>query len=96
MDFIDYARYLGALFITLALLGALLLALRRFGPGLGLVQLTRPGGRVRRMEVAETLLLDARRRLVLVRADGREHLLLLGSAETLIESRPAPPEEPAP
>lgn len=92
MDALDTARYLGALLVTLALLGGLLLALRRFGPTLGIDRLVaggKPGPR--RLRVVETLMLDPRRRLVIVRADGREHLLLLGvAAETVIETRDAP------
>ncbi|MGD2133744.1 MAG: flagellar biosynthetic protein FliO [Maricaulaceae bacterium] len=93
MDPLDFARYVGALFVTLALLGVFLVGLRRFGPMLGLARANRRGG-PRRLAVEEALMLDARRRLVLVRADGREHLLLLGaSGETVVESRPAAPED---
>jgi flagellar protein FliO/FliZ len=45
-----------------------------------------PGTR-RRLKVVEFLPLDARRRLVLIRRDDREHLLVLGpSGETVVES----------
>ena len=44
----------------------------------------------RRMRLVETLALDMRRRLVIVEADGKEHLLLLGQTnDMLIASRPA-------
>ena len=46
----------------------------------------------RRLSVSETLYLDPKRRLVLVRADAEEHLLLLGSShDVLVASRAAPP-----
>ena len=92
MDLVDFIRYVGALFVTLALLGGLALTLRRFGPSLGLGAMARPGARgPRRLEIAEVLPLDPRRRLVLVREGDREHLLLLGAGgETVVESRPAP------
>jgi flagellar protein FliO/FliZ len=46
----------------------------------------------RRLSVTETLYLDPKRRLVLVRADAEEHLLLLGPAhDVLIASRAALP-----
>ena len=32
MDLIDFGRYAGALFVTLGLMGAAVLALKRFGP----------------------------------------------------------------
>ncbi|WP_241671040.1 flagellar biosynthetic protein FliO [Dankookia rubra] len=41
----------------------------------------RPG---RRLEVAEIIALDARRRLVLVRYDGRELLLLTGGGQDVV------------
>ncbi|MCK4946335.1 MAG: FliO/MopB family protein [Alphaproteobacteria bacterium] len=45
------------------------------------------GGSKRRLKVVEFLSLDHRRRLVLVRCDDREHLLLLGSqGETVVET----------
>lgn len=56
---------------------------RRFGGG-------KPGAR--RLSVAETLYLDPKRRLVLVRTDAEEHLLLLGpSHDVLISTRAALP-----
>ena len=38
----------------------------------------------RRLQLVETLLLDARRRLVIVRCDTAEHLLLLGINEDIV------------
>ena len=43
----------------------------------------------RRMTVVETLMLDPARRLVLVRIDSEERLLLLGEGRELIEPRGA-------
>lgn len=88
MDLVDFGRYVGALLVTLALLGLFLAALKRFGPTLGIERLARASGGSRRLAVVESLMLDPRRRLVLIRADGREHLLLLGATgETVVESR---------
>jgi hypothetical protein len=57
---------------------------------LGIERLARAPGAARRLTVVESLMLDPRRRLVLIRADGREHLLLLGAtSETVVESRAA-------
>lgn len=55
----------------------------------------------RRLAVVETLPLDIKRRLVIVRCDDREHLLLLGVNQDMlvssnIDSRPAEPEIPLP
>ncbi|MFN7619925.1 MAG: flagellar biosynthetic protein FliO, partial [bacterium] len=41
----------------------------------------------RRMSVVETLVLDPARRLVLVRIDNEERLLILGEGRELIEPR---------
>ena len=56
-------------------------ALKRYLPGL------KVGARAgRRLSVVEVLMLDTRRRLVLVRRDDVEHLILLGATtETVIE-----------
>lgn len=98
MDLVDFTRYVGALLVTLALLLGFLLAVKRLGPTLGLERLglARAAGGERRLAVVESLALDPRRRLVLVRADGREHLLLLGATEeTVVESREAQGGGPA-
>ena len=72
MDILDWARALFALLATLALIGLAAYAARRFGmiqPGAG------PGQR--RLKLIETLMIDPRRKLVVVRFDDRDHLLLL-------------------
>lgn len=52
----------------------------------GVAQIGAPAGYRRRLSVAESLFLDPRRRLVILRCDGREHLVLLGPAgETVVE-----------
>ncbi|MEX2644148.1 MAG: hypothetical protein WD270_11885 [Acetobacterales bacterium] len=62
---------------------------RRFG--LGGVPVIR-GTRGRRLSIVEVVALDARRRAVLLRRDGTEHLVLLGAdRETVIESGIAAP-----
>ncbi len=54
-------------------------------------------GRSQRLAVVEIRPLDVRRRLVLIRRDGVEHLLLLGATQDLvIESGIVPPSPPAP
>lgn len=72
MDVWEWLRAGAALIATLALLAGAAYLARRFNmlqPGMGNVE--------RRLKVTESLMLDPRRRLVLVRLDGREHLLLL-------------------
>ncbi len=72
MDLLDIARYLGALLLVLALIGFAGLAARRFGlPGL-----SKPVS-VRRLKIVETLMISPRQRLILVRRDDVEHLVML-------------------
>lgn len=78
MDAISYLRFIGALAFVLGLLALAAWALRRYGhriPGLTIPGIDRPAARLR---VVETLGIDPRRRLVLVRRDDIEHLVLVG------------------
>lgn len=89
----DYAQAVLALIFVLGLVGILILILRHFGFGAPTPTM---GQRNKRVRVAEVTALDARRRLVLVRHDQREHLILLGAnGETVVESRDGPPLEDA-
>ena len=82
MDLIDFARYLGALMLVLALVGFAALAARRFGvPGIMSANATR------RLAVVETLMLDARHKLFILRRDDKEHLVLVGpEGSSVVES----------
>lgn len=77
----DYLQHLLALVFVLALIGAAALLARR----LGLAPTLRPHAQ-RRLAIVATLPVDGRRRLLLIRRDDVEHLVLVGPAgETLIE-----------
>lgn len=80
MDTTVYIRTIASLVLVLGLMMAVLWALRRFG----LAGMVPRVGQTRRLAVVETLSLDGRRRLVLVRRDGREHLLLLGGGVDVV------------
>ncbi len=91
MDLTLYFKFVAALALVLGLILLLSWVLRRTG----LAGPIRPRGR-RRLEILETLPVDTRNRLVLVRRDGTEHLLLVGAAgATLVETGIAPPAAPA-
>jgi flagellar protein FliO/FliZ len=95
MGFADFLRAVFALALTLGLIGLAAWAARRFAPEwLGRLQSMR---RDRRLSIVETLPLDPNRRLVLVRMDDTERLLLLGEGRMLAEApaRPEPPPEQA-
>lgn len=97
---VDYARFLLALLFVIGLIGFLTLLARRFGFGaIRLSPAFNGKGRngKRRLAVVEAASIDARRRLVLVRRDDTEHLLLLGvNSEVLIESGIRPPRDTGP
>jgi flagellar protein FliO/FliZ len=75
-----YTRFLLALVAVLALLAAFAWAARRFGfAGRSFVA----GGR-RRLAIIETVPIDAKRRLVLLRRDQMEHLIVLGADNAVV------------
>ncbi len=77
-----------ALAATLGLFGVGVYAARRWGPlGLMRINATAP----KRMSVVESLTLDPSRRLVLVRIDREERLLLLGEGQVLSPLVQGPP-----
>ncbi len=85
MNFLDLARAVFGLAFTLVLIGLAAYAARRYAPQL-MAKLNAQRGE-RRMQVVETLVLDPARRLVLVRIDEEERLILLGEGRELIEPR---------
>lgn len=89
MDLDAYLRFVFALVFVIALIGVLAFAVRRYG--LGGRMMRRVGGR-RRLSVVEMTPLDGKRRLVLIRRDDTEHLLVVGATgETVVERGiPAP------
>lgn len=86
MSLVDYLRFLAALSVVLGLIGMLYWLARRYGiQRLGSLGMTGPGGG--RLQVVEFRAIDPRRRLVLVRRDSVEHLLLLGAnGDIVVES----------
>ena len=85
MDFLDLARAVFGLAFTLGLIGLTAWIARRYAPQL-MARLNADRG-MRRLKVIETLVLDPARRLVLVRIDDEERLILLGEGRELIEPR---------
>jgi flagellar protein FliO/FliZ len=84
----DLLRFVSALALVIGLIVVMVWTMRRLGMG------GAGGGagrRRRRLALVETLALDGRHRLVLVRCDSREHLLLLGQAHDLVVDSDLPP-----
>jgi flagellar protein FliO/FliZ len=75
-----YGRFLLALVFVVALIGVLAWLARRFNLG---NRAFATGGR-RRVSVVETMPLDAKSRLLLVRRDDVEHLVLVGPDRALL------------
>ena len=92
MDFgTNIVKGLLALIFVLALIALVTALARRFGLG---YRTAGRSGTNRRLSIAEVMPIDARRRLLLVRRDGVEHLILLGTGtapDLLIESNIAAP-----
>ena len=82
MEAMELFRTVSALVLVLGLIGGAAWAARRFGPAMWFGA-RRPKSD-RSLGVIESLPLDARHRLVLVRRDDRRHLLLIGPNHSLV------------
>ncbi len=98
MDIVTFGRFALALLVVVGLIVGFAWLLKKYGHG----RLLQAGARGR-IGVVEVAGLDARRRLVLIRRDDIEHLVILGpSGETVIErgivpaSRGLPPASAEP
>ena len=94
MEFVTVARFVLALLVVVGLIVGLAWLLRKYGHG----RLMQAGARGR-IGIVEVTGLDARRRLVLLRRDDVEHLVILGpTGETVVErgiARGVAPARPA-
>ena len=89
MSFLDFLYYVSALAAVVTLILGVGIVLRRFSPG-GRSVLGRRG----RLGIQEVMVIDQRRRLVLVRWDGREYLLATGPGnDFLVDGNREIPEE---
>lgn len=94
MNLLEILRMMFALAIVLGLILGLTYVLRRYAPQL-MARLQAQRGE-RRLKVIETLVLDPARRLVLVRLDDEERLILLGEGRELAgpSNASVPPAKP--
>ena len=83
-----FLQALFALLVTLGLIGLTAVGMRRFAPDI-VARLQGASAKERRLTLVETLVLDPTRRLVLVRLDQEERLILLGEGRTLETVKPA-------
>jgi flagellar protein FliO/FliZ len=91
IDLVMTMRFAAALAIVLGLIAlATWLARRYFGGG----AFARTGRSRRRVAVVEVTPIDAKSRLILIRRDAAEHLLLLGpTGAIVVEAGIAPPND---
>lgn len=83
MDLLDFSRIFFALIAVLGMIGLCAMIAKKVGLVSGAVGLAKK----RRLQIVETLPLDARRRAAIISCDGREHLVIIGqTGETLIEA----------
>ena len=91
MDAPDLLRAMFALALTLGLIGVAAVLTRRYGPS-AIFKMQQTTKAQRRLAVVETLMLDPARRLVIVRCDDQERLLLLGEGRMLGDAAPVKAE----
>jgi len=83
MELSAYFRFVAALLFVLGIIGVFALLARRFVPGAR--NINRRGVK-RRLAVVEVVPVDTKRRLVLLKRDDTEHLVMLGpNGDTVIE-----------
>jgi flagellar protein FliO/FliZ len=80
MDLDQYIKFIGALLFVVVLIVVVAWLMRRIGLG----GVATGAMRHRRLSLVEVMPLDAKRRLVLVRQDSREHLILLSATGDLV------------
>ena len=81
MEFVPYLQYIMALVVVLGLIAILTVAARKFGM---VPKADKHLSDKKRLGVTNVISIDAKRRLVLVRRDNQEHLLLLGPERDLV------------
>lgn len=81
MEIVPYLQYIMALVVVLGLIALLTVAARKFGM---VPKADKHLSDKKRLGVTNVISIDAKRRLVLVRRDNQEHLLLLGPERDLV------------
>ena len=90
-DMPQILRLLVALFIVFSLMGVLAFLLKKLGLA---TDSTIRSGDKKRLRIIESIPLDARRRLVIVKCDQKEHLVVLGAnSETVIDTNIEPVDD---
>ena len=87
LEAINYLKFLFALLFVIGLIGGLALLAKRFGLG---NRGPTSKSKTKRLSILETLPLDPKRRVMLIKCDDREHMVLIGpnSEQTLSVTGP--------
>lgn len=82
MDTVSLLRFFLAFAFVMTMMGGLALVLKYISQNRGLKRNTD-----KRINLVETMTLDAKRRAVILECDGKEHLVILGlSGETVVDT----------
>lgn len=82
MEINDILRFASALLFVVGLIAVCAWGARR----LGLMQIAGKTSLGSRLAVVETLAIDAKRKLLIIRHDDREHLIMLGEQDLILEA----------
>jgi flagellar protein FliO/FliZ len=78
MDGLSFLRAIAALAFTLGLLIGCAYLLKRYGHKFGGFSIPSAKSTTRRMQIIETISVDVRTRLLLIKVDDTEHLIVIG------------------
>lgn len=81
MDITEIFRFAAALVFIIGLIGVCAYVARRFGLATGGFGNT---GSLKRLSISEVKVVDTKHRLVLIRRDDKEHLILMGGDQNLL------------
>lgn len=82
MEFSEILRFASALVFVIGLIAACAWGARRFG----LVQAGEKASTRGRLAIIETLSIDPKRKLLIIRHDDREHLIMTGDQDLILET----------
>ncbi len=82
MEFSEILRFVSALIFVIGLIAACAWGARRFG----LVQMGEKASARGRLSIVETLSIDPKRKLLIIRHDDREHLVMLGDQDVVLDA----------
>lgn len=92
MELSEIFRFVASLVFIVGLIGMCAYVAKRMGLATGNIAAT---GAQKRLSIVEVKVVDAKHRLILIRRDNREHLVLMGGEQDLlIESGIEAPEAP--